>query len=239
MEQEEKDLQDLLECTEEEQEEAIADYLPKKAGRPKGAKNKPKEEGTANEQKKAGKVKKGDKTLYGQEYIKQGDNARYLAFKLNIMQQPKIDTTDEKEVSKRILWYFKYCQENDMKPTLTGLSLAIGVSKKTLYRWKRGDYLSRLENQSAIDKAYAVLESLWEDYMLNGKINPVAGIFIGKNHFGYLDQTEIVHSLENRLGDKEDPEAIRQRYLSEIADNLETETKTDIKAESDNKDNAE
>ena len=32
---------------------------------------------------------------------------------------------------------------------------------------------------------------MWEDYMQNGKINPVSGIFLGKNHFGYKDQTEL------------------------------------------------
>jgi hypothetical protein len=37
-----------------------------------------------------------------------------------------------------------------------------------------------------------VLEELWEDYMLNGKVNPVAGIFLGKNLFQYKDQQEYV-----------------------------------------------
>jgi hypothetical protein len=36
------------------------------------------------------------------------------------------------------------------------------------------------------------LEELWEDYMLNGKVNPVAGIFLGKNLFQYRDQQEYV-----------------------------------------------
>jgi hypothetical protein len=37
-----------------------------------------------------------------------------------------------------------------------------------------------------------VLEELWEDYMLNGKINPVSGIFLGKNNFQYADRQDVV-----------------------------------------------
>ena len=33
-----------------------------------------------------------------------------------------------------------------------------------------------------------------EDYLLNGQINPVAGIFLMKNNFNYKDQTEVVQT---------------------------------------------
>ena len=36
------------------------------------------------------------------------------------------------------------------------------------------------------------MEILWENYMQNGKINPVSGIFLGKNNFGYQDKQEMV-----------------------------------------------
>ena len=41
------------------------------------------------------------------------------------------------------------------------------------------------ESADAIKKAYDFLGNLWENYMQNGKINPVSGIFLGKNNFGY------------------------------------------------------
>jgi hypothetical protein len=37
-----------------------------------------------------------------------------------------------------------------------------------------------------------MLEELWESYMQNGKINPVSGIFLGKNNFGYQDKQDLV-----------------------------------------------
>ena len=36
------------------------------------------------------------------------------------------------------------------------------------------------------------MENMWENYMQNGKINPVSGIFLGKNNFGYQDKQEMV-----------------------------------------------
>jgi hypothetical protein len=36
------------------------------------------------------------------------------------------------------------------------------------------------------------MEELWETYMQNGKINPVSGIFLAKNNYGYSDKQEYV-----------------------------------------------
>lgn len=46
--------------------------------------------------------------------------------------------------------------------------------------------------RDSVKKAYTFMEQNWEDYMQNGKINPVAGIFLGKNNYGYQDKTEYV-----------------------------------------------
>ena len=58
------------------------------------------------------------------------------------------------------------------------------------------------------------MENLWESYMNSGKINPVSGIFLGKNNFGYQDKTEYVVT-PNTQHDYYDPEDIRRRYLTD------------------------
>ena len=45
------------------------------------------------------------------------------------------------------------------------------------------------------------MEDLWENYMQNGKINPVSGIFLGKNNFGYQDKQEMVLTPNNPESD--------------------------------------
>jgi hypothetical protein len=67
----------------------------------------------------------------------------------------------------------------------------------------------------SIKRAYDFLENLWENYMHNGKINPVSGIFLAKNNFGYQDKVE--HVLTPNMNNDSDYSAddIRRRYLSD------------------------
>lgn len=52
-----------------------------------------------------------------------------------------------------------------------------------------------------------------EEYMVNGKINPVTGIFLMKNNNGYSDQQEVVLTPNNPLGDSTPPEDLQEKYL--------------------------
>jgi hypothetical protein len=61
-------------------------------------------------------------------------------------------------------------------------------------------------------KAYDLLEELWEDYMLNGKINPVSGIFLGKNQWDYSDKQEYVLTPNTGGIDEVDPATIEAKY---------------------------
>ena len=143
-----------------------------------------------------------------------GDNARYLRHSLTMLDLPAIDISDPVQVELRIRQYFEQCVGSDMKPTVSGMALALGVDRKTLYDWSRGNYRD-VTHSPIVKKAMNVLDALWEDYMLNGKINPVSGIFLGKNHFGYTDKQEIVVKPENPLGEQKSPDEIKQRYLAE------------------------
>ena len=131
-----------------------------------------------------------DMENFGHEYVEPGDNTRYLRNALAIWDLPPIDISDEKQVEDRIKWYFQKCMEDDVKPGVVGLSNALGVTRDTLWDWTSGNTRAGTHSD-VVKKAYGILEQMWEDYMQNGKINPVSGIFLGKNHFGYKDQTEL------------------------------------------------
>lgn len=123
--------------------------------------------------------------------VEKGDNRKYVQHALEAWTLPEIDTSDAKAVEDRVLWYFQHCIESDMKPTVKGLCNALGICRNTLRTWYHGEFRDKAHHDIAV-KAYDLLEELWEDYMLNGKINPVAGIFLGKNNFGYADSQEFV-----------------------------------------------
>ena len=58
------------------------------------------------------------------------------------------------------------------------------------------------------------MENLWETYMNSGKVNPVAGIFLGKNNYGYQDKTEYVLTPNQQSDNDYDADAIRKRYIA-------------------------
>ena len=58
------------------------------------------------------------------------------------------------------------------------------------------------------------MENMWETYMNSGKVNPVAGIFLGKNNFGYSDKQEYVLTPNTQSDNDYDADAIRERYIA-------------------------
>jgi hypothetical protein len=124
---------------------------------------------------------------------------------------PAIDTTDPVQVKQRISDYFTLCVQNDIKPTVKGFLNALRVGRTTLWEWKQGNFRAGT-HQQIICEAYDVLEALWEDYMMNGKINPVSGIFLGKNNFGYKDQQEYVLTPNQKQVAPEDVKIIESKY---------------------------
>lgn len=156
-----------------------------------------------------------DLSNFGEENVQKGDNSRYLRHAMETLNLPPIDISDEKQVEERIVWYFKHCADDDMKPTVKGLCNALGINRSTLRTWYNEDYRSSTHSD-LIKKAYNLLEELWEDYMLNGKINPVSGIFLGRNHWGYQDKIDLVVTPNNPLGDQPTPEELQKRIEGSV-----------------------
>lgn len=140
-----------------------------------------------------------------------GDNSKYLIHALTIMDQPPIDTSDPRQVEQRIHWYFEHCANSDVKPTVNGMCNALGIHKDTIFAWKNGEH-RKGTHQEVVLRAYRVLEELWENYMLNGKINPVSGIFLGKNFWNYADKQEYVVTPNTGTPEAVDVATIEAKY---------------------------
>ena len=128
-----------------------------------------------------------------------GDNTKYLSLGMELFNLPTIDLREPEQVDKRLNEFFEIHARYDMKPTVAGMGMALGLDRRRLWEIKTGNYhtsksLSELPTLTTetIKKAYEYMEILWENYMQNGKINPVSGIFLGKNNFGYQDKQEMV-----------------------------------------------
>ena len=123
-----------------------------------------------------------------------GQNSKYLMHNMAMWGWDKPDMTDAEAVNKRIYDYFNLCVADDMKPSVEGLSLAFGVTRKTIWAWVNGIDSKHMpdEVRDTLKKAYTALNAQMADYMQNGALNPVTGIFFMKNHFGYEDKTEVI-----------------------------------------------
>lgn len=159
-----------------------------------------------------------------------GDNTKLINLSLEIINLPDINMRDVKQVQERINEYFDIYAQTDMKPTVSGLALSLnGMSRQTLWAIANDQptgstgYKSALPQEvtDLIKKVYKSMEFLWENNFQSGKINPVTGIFLGKNHFGYVDKQEHVLTPNTNQDNDYDADSIRQRYL------IDSETSND------------
>ena len=154
--------------------------------------------------------------------VEPGDNTKYVLLGAKLFNLPSIDLHDPEQVNDRLNEFFKIHAEADMKPTVSGMGMALGLDRRRLWEIKSGAKVGGTTpidlptpTLVAIKKAYEYMELLWENYMQNGKINPVSGIFLGKNNFGYQDKTEYVVTPNVHSDSDYSADDIRKRYLSD------------------------
>jgi hypothetical protein len=153
--------------------------------------------------------------------LEPGDNSKYLNIGMRLMKLPSIDVKDADAVNSRLDEFFAIHFENDMKPTVSGMAMALGMTRQTLSAIRSDlptggtGYKSALPKDvtDSIKKAYVLMENLWENYMQNGKINPVSGIFLGKNNFGYQDKTEYVLTPNQQSTEEYDVDEIKRHFM--------------------------
>lgn len=133
-----------------------------------------------------------------QIHISQDDNNRLIGVTMAIASLPDIDLKDAEQVKRRIAEYFDIYAQTNLKPTVSGLAMSLGMDRRMLHSLvtgsynHKGKYDTTTASLDAIKKAYKSLELLWEGLMQEGKMNVVAGIFLGKNNYGYVDQVQQV-----------------------------------------------
>ena len=158
--------------------------------------------------------------------LEEGDNNKFTSMGLWLMNLPKIDVHDPEAVQQRLNDYFGYMASQDAKPTVAGMAMALGMDRRRLWEIKTGAqttnrWIEDLPNEvkDSIKKAYSLMEYLWENYMVNGKINPVTGIFLGKNNFGYQDKQEMVLTPNTQNESDFSEDDLRKRYMIEDGEN--------------------
>lgn len=147
-----------------------------------------------------------------------GDNRKYILHSLRLAELPKLNLTSVEEVTQRIKDYFTICAEDDMKPSVAGLALAMDIDRRYLWEIREGRKGKNPAVADTLKKAMKILDLQMVDYMQNGKINPVSGIFLMKNNFGYADKQEVVLTPNNPLGDTKDTKELEEQYIDSVVE---------------------
>ena len=194
--------------------------------------------------KKKGRPRGGNSPVIGDNglMVEPGDNARFMTVQMAIFNMPDIDMENVEEVQARLNEFFALYTAHDMKPTVAGMALCLnGMSRQTLRAIATdaptggAGYKTALppEVAATIKKAYKLMENLWETYMTGGKVNPVAGIFLGKNNYGYQDKTEYVLTPNQQNDSDYSADEIRERYIMEEPQKRLTQGSSDEDSTSD------
>ena len=155
----------------------------------------------------------------------EGGNAKSIYVVQELMSWDKPDLQDPKAVTDRLIKYFQFMATVDSKPLVSGLAQALGITRFALNEIANnvdgtsGMRKVNAQTQEIISDAYQSLETAFEFNFLNGKINPVTGIWISKNHFGYQDKKEMTIVHKDPLGNTVDKAELERRYLESVVTN--------------------
>lgn len=143
-----------------------------------------------------------------------GDNSKFTRHNRMLYELVPVTFESAEEVKERTITYLDICEQNDMKPSVAGYALALGIDRVNLWRIVTGATVKPAEVRNVLKRAYDLLNAQMEDYMQNGKINPVSGIFLMKNAWGYKDKQEIEVSASQ--ADAESPDQLASKYADAI-----------------------
>lgn len=136
----------------------------------------------------------------------------------NMAELEKMEPVNEpEEIRERLNFFFDWCSRKQLRPTVSLMCLCLGHPRQTLWTWQqRGG-----ERGAMIDRAKQLLEALTETWLLTGKTNPVAGIFVLKSQFGFKDTVTIESATPAQPYANLTPSEIAERIKEDIPVDVE------------------
>ena len=128
------------------------------------------------------KMARGTPPQAGLDEVEQDKKQLIVSNLQDLIDMGKCETNTA--LRERIGMYFDLCAHGNLRPGMSTLRLAIGVSKTTLYDWSVGNHCDS-ERAEIIRRAKDAIEAYVEQAMFQGQLNPVSAMFILKSYFGY------------------------------------------------------
>lgn len=128
-----------------------------------------------------------------------------------------IDLADADQVKERFYTFLDMCDREGLRPMVTGLAMAFGMTRQQLCYIGRGDTSTlstklTAKSRDAVKKAYEFMQVNWEINLQAEKGNPVKWIVLGKNYYGIKDQTEQIVTRRDETAALPSPEETAAKY---------------------------
>lgn len=151
-----------------------------------------------------------------------GQNNRYLVHNLKLMRLEPLTLNDTaEEIESRIYEYFQICADDDMRPTISGLALSLGIDRRRLWEVNAGKSAHSKDKAAIIRRAYQLITAEIEGMMFSGQCNPIPAIFMLKNHAGFTDRQEIELSANRQDEEIQTAEELDRKYRDAIIEDYE------------------
>lgn len=146
-----------------------------------------------------------------------------IASTLLTLTIPKPDINSLDSVKRSVALYFQTCAEKNVRPAISGVCVALGITRQQFLEACETGQLSYRYAPSAISLPSDIWQflvdirsnyaAMIESFLETNMIQPSAGIFLLKNNCGYQD--EITHNYNvNRTS--VDLSALAQKYAQEL-----------------------
>lgn len=137
---------------------------------------------------------------------------RTSQFSMKLVGLPKVNYKNPQEIDDRCKLYMELCGQYGRRPFIEGLVGALGCHRQSFWDWSkeqspRGEIVRKWKQ--------AILIQL-ESWNVEGKINPVSGIFLLKNIGGYTDTYQLESSTQIGLKPSKSPEEIAREIEEDI-----------------------
>lgn len=155
----------------------------------------------------------GIKDAVEKERVKSG--VRIVTHTEDLATMPPLKEWNAENIGNRTFEYLEKCKEDGVRPNLSGYSLSLGTTPDGLNEMICDKRLTD-ETRAAILKGVSMVESIMITMLTEQRINPVTGIFLLKNHFGYKDQSEI--TFKGKVVTTTDKKTLQAKYKAVVDD---------------------
>lgn len=141
-------------------------------------------------------------------------NANYIIHAKRLSELPRIALSDPEDIRDRVDFYYQLCATDGVRPNLPGLALAFGLTRTGLINAMSDRRMTR-EAAQELGRGIAMMDEILSGMVLDGKVMPVAAIYLMNNWLGYKNASEVTTRTET-IETNVDQKALEQKYRSVI-----------------------